>query len=59
MTIDQWIAEERERVERFYLDYKTHAALDDCYPLDMEPGQWDQQYAFWTESEDKRTTEEP
>lgn len=50
MSLDDFLSEERERLERFEImwrrETKRAAAL---FPMTMEPGEWDEQYRAFEE----------
>lgn len=48
MSLDEFIKAELARLERF-LDYwrKQNAQHPDLYPLDIKPGDWDEQLAIF------------
>lgn len=44
MTLEEFIQEQHERVEKFKADYERNNAKDqEVFPLDLAPGQWDEQ----------------
>lgn len=47
-TLYFWVAAEQIRVARFQVWWMDQNDLDpDKFPLDMEPGEWDEQYRAW------------
>lgn len=50
MNIQEYVAEERKMVEDFIDWWLTQNKIDsECFPLEMEPGEWGEQYlAFWS-----------
>jgi hypothetical protein len=44
MTLDEFVAEERARLDRFIADYRKQAVEHpDEWPLEMAAGEWDEQ----------------
>lgn len=49
-TIEDWVAEEKKRLDRFAVFYKKEAAKPgnrDSFPSKMDSGEWDEQYRLW------------
>lgn len=50
MYLDEWLAEERERLMRFENMWrKENNANPEHYPLTMEPSDWDEAIATFSE----------
>ncbi len=50
MTLDEWIVEEAKRVQSFKEHWEEQAdkAKDpEQWPMEMTPGDWDEQYLAW------------
>ena len=50
MTLDEFIAHEHARAERFRTQWLKQAALDDDnqnWPLEMDVAEWAEQFAFF------------
>lgn len=49
MTLDEFVAEERARIDRFLADYRQQAETRPAeFPLAQEPGDWDEQLQFFS-----------
>ena len=58
MRLDEFLLEEVERIERFRAWYLAEAAKPEnvvdgepMFPLEMEPGEWDQQMLAFSDEE--------
>lgn len=50
MTLDQFVAEEHIRLDRFLANYHRNAIeRQHEWPLEMEPGDWDEQLQCFSE----------
>lgn len=50
MRIEDWIAEESERLQRFSAYWaREHAKKPNEFPNDMEPSDWDEAYMTFDE----------
>ncbi len=50
MDIYGWANEEYERIQSFLRWWRGQNSNDAMeFPLDMEPGEWDEQYRAWEE----------
>jgi hypothetical protein len=48
MRLNEWCGVEQVRIARFQLWWLDKHDIDpDNFPLDMEPGEWDEQYHIW------------
>ncbi|MBU1248505.1 MAG: hypothetical protein KKB70_07395 [Proteobacteria bacterium] len=48
MLLESWAKEETERIAAFAEWWKVkHEELPDEFPLDLEPGEFDEQYRLW------------
>ena len=50
MSLDDWLDEERRRLERFEIMWRRETKKAPAfYPIEMEPGEWDEQYRAFEE----------
>lgn len=52
MTLHEWIAEERARLDRFEAYWLKYARLkenEEMFPMSMGAGEWDEQFRFFEE----------
>lgn len=50
MTLEEFLAEERARLDRFAASWREEAARQpDRYPLDLEPSDWDEALMTFSE----------
>jgi len=50
MRIEEWLAEEADRLKRFRMYWlREHAEKPDEFPNDMEPSDWDEAYMIFDE----------
>ena len=51
MTLSEWVEAEKRRIERFAADYRRQAEgqAAENWPLDLAPGDWDDQYLMFTD----------
>lgn len=48
MVLHDWCGQEQDRIVRFQIWWMGQSDKDpDNSPLDMEPGEWDEQYCIW------------
>ena len=49
MKIEEWVAEEKQNLEKFLQFWRGQQAGENAefYPEDMPPGEWDEQYRLW------------
>ncbi len=52
MTLEQFIANEKERLSKFEKMWKDQAAIEpESYPLEMNHGDWDEQFTIFDDTE--------
>lgn len=46
VTLDEWVADEKARIDRFALQYRVEQAEQgtDIFPDELQVGDWDDQY---------------
>jgi hypothetical protein len=50
VTLDNWLAAERERLEQFARYWRDNReSMPDEFPAEMPTGEWDEQYRAYTE----------
>ncbi|MGI9345534.1 MAG: hypothetical protein ACR2PW_04635 [Gammaproteobacteria bacterium] len=48
MTLEEWVDEERKRIDRFTTMYRMgRKKAPAFYPEQLEPGEWDEQYRMF------------
>ena len=48
MTLEEWIEEEKKRIERFRAMWEENRRRrPSLFPAEMDPGEWDEQYRAW------------
>lgn len=50
MTLDEFMREELSRISRFgAMWHREHRRNEEAFPMEMEPGEWDEQYRAFEE----------